>query len=86
MTSVTADPAVVMAAGSGSCEMTKPAGTFESGSDSMLTSRPARFRIATASLRSSGGCETFGTDTSPVGAVVAVVAVVVVDDATAVPE
>ena len=68
-TSVTVEPGTAVAAGSGFCEITNPVGTFESGSDSMLTSRPARFRIATASLRSNGGCETLGTETSPVGVV-----------------
>ena len=82
-TNVTVEPAAAIAAGSGSCEITKPAGTLASGSDSMLTSSPARFRIVTASLRASGGCETLGTLIGPVGsgdAVVVDAAVVVVID------
>ena len=83
-TKVTVDPAAAIAAGSGSCEITKPAGTFASGSDSILTSSPARCRIVTASLRASGGCDTLGTLISRVdsgdGVVVDAAAWLVVDD------
>ena len=75
-TSVTVEPAVVVASGNGFCEITKPGGTFESANVSMLTSRCARFNAASASLRVRGGWETLGTVTRPPTAVEGVVAVV----------